>query len=168
MEIYCVNLFLSRNTLVSPAMVIDRFFSGNSSLGWHLCSHRVCMTSAQALVAFIVSGLKSALPLLCSLCSWLVLPAQLLERRWRPHLQSWESNHTLQCSSPWQDWLTDGCGAAQLLGAGLAWMDPVPAALPLLCSLHSVPTCSVTGEKMACLCFPRAGMKDEHHHFLAQ
>jgi hypothetical protein len=29
---------------------------GYCSLGWHLCSLKVCMTSAQDLLAFIVSG----------------------------------------------------------------------------------------------------------------
>jgi hypothetical protein len=57
-ERYCVNLFLSWNILVSPSMVIESF-AGYSSLGWHLCSLRVCITSAQDLLAFIVSGEKS-------------------------------------------------------------------------------------------------------------
>jgi hypothetical protein len=39
-------------------MVIESF-AGYSSLGWHLCSLRVCMTSLQDLLAFIVSGKKS-------------------------------------------------------------------------------------------------------------
>ena len=55
MERYCVNLVLSWNTLVSPSMVIESF-AGYSSLGWHLCSRRFCMTSVQDLLAFIVSG----------------------------------------------------------------------------------------------------------------
>ena len=38
--------------------------SGYSNLGWHLCSIRVCMTSAQALLAFIVSGEKSSVILI--------------------------------------------------------------------------------------------------------
>ena len=58
MERYCVNLDLSCNTLVSPSMVIESF-PGYSSLGWHLSSLRVCMTSAQDLLAFIISGEKS-------------------------------------------------------------------------------------------------------------
>jgi hypothetical protein len=45
-ERYCVNLFLSCNTLVSPFMLIESF-PGYSSLGWHFCSFGVCMTSAQ-------------------------------------------------------------------------------------------------------------------------
>ena len=39
-------------------MVIERF-AGYRSLGWQLCSARVCMMSAQDLWAFIVSGEKS-------------------------------------------------------------------------------------------------------------
>jgi hypothetical protein len=39
-------------------MVIESF-AVYSGLGCHLCSFRVCMTSAQDLVAFIVSGEKS-------------------------------------------------------------------------------------------------------------
>ena len=58
MERYCVNFVLSWNTLVSPSMVIESF-TGYSSLGWHLFSLRVCITSVQALLAFIVSGEKS-------------------------------------------------------------------------------------------------------------
>jgi hypothetical protein len=53
MERYCVNLVLSCNTLVSPSMVIG-----------HLCSLRVCITSVQALLAFIVSGEKSGVILI--------------------------------------------------------------------------------------------------------
>jgi hypothetical protein len=59
----CVNLVLSWNTLVSPSMVIENF-SGYSILGCHLCSLRVCMTSAQNLLAFIVSGEKSGVILI--------------------------------------------------------------------------------------------------------
>ena len=55
MERYCVNLVFSCNTLVSPSMVIESF-AEYSSLGWHLCSLRVCITSVQDLLAFIVSG----------------------------------------------------------------------------------------------------------------
>ena len=53
-----MNLVLSWNTLVSPSMVIESL-AGYSSLGWHLCSLRVCITSFQDLLAFIVSGEKS-------------------------------------------------------------------------------------------------------------
>ena len=58
MDRYCVNLFLSWNILVSPSIVIESF-AGYISLGWHLSSLRVCMTFAQALLAFIISGEKS-------------------------------------------------------------------------------------------------------------
>ena len=60
---YCINLVLSWNTLVSPSMVIE-CFAGYSSLGWHLCSLRVCMTSLQD---FIVSGEKLGV-ILIGLC----------------------------------------------------------------------------------------------------
>ena len=63
MERYCINLVLSWNTLVSPSMVIESF-AGYSSLGWHLCSLRVYMTSAQDLLAFIDSGEKSGVILI--------------------------------------------------------------------------------------------------------
>ena len=63
MERYCVNLILSWNTLVSPSMVIDSF-AEYSSLGWHLCSLRVCITSVQDLLAVIVSGEKSGVVLI--------------------------------------------------------------------------------------------------------
>ena len=52
-----MNLVLSWNTLVSPSMVTENF-AGYSSLGWHLCSLRVCISSVQDLLAFIVSGEK--------------------------------------------------------------------------------------------------------------
>ena len=58
MERYCVNLVLSWNTLVSPSIVIESF-AGYSSLGWHLSSASVCISSVQDLLAFIVSGEKS-------------------------------------------------------------------------------------------------------------
>ena len=63
MERYCVNLFLSLNTLVSASMVIESF-AGYTIFCGHLCSLRVCMTSAQDLLAFIVSGEKSGLILI--------------------------------------------------------------------------------------------------------
>ena len=44
-------------------MVIESF-AGYSSLGWHLCSLRVCMRSAQDLLAFMVSGEKSGVVLI--------------------------------------------------------------------------------------------------------
>ena len=64
MERYGIKIFfLSWSILVSPSMVIERF-AGFSSLGWHLCSLRVCMTSAQDLLAFIVSGEKAGVILI--------------------------------------------------------------------------------------------------------
>jgi hypothetical protein len=58
-----VNLVLLWNTLVSPSMVIESL-SGYSSLGWHSCSLRVCITSLQDLLALIVSGEKSGVILI--------------------------------------------------------------------------------------------------------
>ena len=43
--------------LVSMSMLIESF-TGYSSLSWHWCSLRVCMTSTQDLLAFIDSGEK--------------------------------------------------------------------------------------------------------------
>jgi hypothetical protein len=60
---YCANLFLSWDISVSPSMIIESF-AGYRSLGWHLCSLRVCMTSAQDLLAFIVSAEKSGVILI--------------------------------------------------------------------------------------------------------
>ena len=56
-------LVLSWNILVSPSMVVESF-AGYSSLGWHMYSLRVCMTSAQRLLAFIVFGEKSGVILI--------------------------------------------------------------------------------------------------------
>ena len=58
-----MNLFLSWNTLVSPSMII-KSLAGYSSLGCHLCSLSVCITSVQDLLAFIVSGEKSGVILI--------------------------------------------------------------------------------------------------------
>ena len=63
MERYCVDLVLSWNTLVSPCMVLESFVM-YSSVGWHLCSLSFCITSAQDLLAFIVSGEKSGVILI--------------------------------------------------------------------------------------------------------
>jgi hypothetical protein len=60
---YYGNLVLLLNTLVSPSMVIESF-AGYTSLGWHLCSLRVSITSVQDLLAFIVSGKKSVVILI--------------------------------------------------------------------------------------------------------
>jgi hypothetical protein len=46
-----------------PSMIIESF-AGYSSLCCHLISLRVCMTSAQDLLAFIVSGKKSGVILI--------------------------------------------------------------------------------------------------------
>ena len=63
-ERYCVNLVVSwKKIFVSPSMV-NESFAGYSSLGWNLCSLRVCMTSAQDLPAFRVSGEKSGVILI--------------------------------------------------------------------------------------------------------
>lgn len=60
---YCVNLVLSWNTFVSPSMLIE-CFAGYSSIGWHLYSLWVCITSVHDLLAFIVSGEKSGVILI--------------------------------------------------------------------------------------------------------
>ena len=60
---YCVNLALPWNILVCPSIVIENF-SGYSNLSWHLCSLWVCMSSAQDLLALIVSGEKSGVILI--------------------------------------------------------------------------------------------------------
>jgi hypothetical protein len=57
-------------------MIIESF-SGYSSLGWHLCSFRVWMTSVQDLLAFRVSVEKSgvilvSLPLYVTLSFYLI------------------------------------------------------------------------------------------------
>jgi hypothetical protein len=62
-ERYCVNLVFSWNILFSPFMIF-KSFAAYSSLGCHLCSLRVYMTSAQDLLAFIVSGEKSGVILI--------------------------------------------------------------------------------------------------------
>ena len=60
---YCLNLVLYWNILVSPCMLIESC-AVYSSLGCHLCSLRVCMTSDEALLAFIVSVEKSGVILI--------------------------------------------------------------------------------------------------------
>jgi hypothetical protein len=53
---YCLNLGLFWNILVYQSMLIESFVV-YSSLGWHLSSLRVCLTSDQkTLLAFIVWG----------------------------------------------------------------------------------------------------------------
>jgi hypothetical protein len=55
-------------------MLIESFAEySNSSLGWHLCSLRVDMTSDQALLAFIVYVEKSGV-ILIDLLSYVTLP----------------------------------------------------------------------------------------------
>jgi hypothetical protein len=44
--------------------MVNESFAGYSSLDWHLCSLRVFMTSAQDILAFIVSGEKSGVILI--------------------------------------------------------------------------------------------------------
>ena len=58
-----MNLVLLCKTLVSRSMVIDSL-AGYSSLRWHLCSLRFCITSVQDLLAFIVSGENSGIILI--------------------------------------------------------------------------------------------------------
>ena len=57
-------------------MVIESFV-GYSSLGWHFHSTRVCMTSTQDLLAFIVSGEKSDV-ILIGLPLYVTFPILLL------------------------------------------------------------------------------------------
>ena len=76
-EWYCVNLVLSWIILVSPSMEIESF-AGYSSLGWPFCSLRVCMTSVQDLLAFIVSGEKSGV-ILIGLPSYVTWPFPLTD-----------------------------------------------------------------------------------------
>jgi hypothetical protein len=58
LERYCVNLVLSWNTLVFLSMALESF-AGFTSLGWHLCSLRFCLTFVQVLLAYIGSGENS-------------------------------------------------------------------------------------------------------------
>jgi hypothetical protein len=51
------------NALLSPSRVIESF-AGYSSLGWHLCSLRVCITSVHDFLAFIGSDEKSGVILI--------------------------------------------------------------------------------------------------------
>ena len=62
-ERYYLNLVLSWNILISLSMVIESFV-GYSSLGWHFCSLRVCITSAHDILAFKVSVEKSGVILI--------------------------------------------------------------------------------------------------------
>ena len=51
-------------------LVIESF-AGYSSLGWHLCSLRVCMTSAQDLLSFIISVETSGITIRSALLMFL-------------------------------------------------------------------------------------------------
>jgi hypothetical protein len=73
--IYCLNLVLSWNILVFQSMVIESF-SWYSSLGWHLCSLRICMTSAEDLLILSLSVDKSGV-ILTSLRLYVSLPFSL-------------------------------------------------------------------------------------------
>jgi hypothetical protein len=61
-ERYCVNFFVEY--LGFKNSMVIQIFAGYSSLGWYLCSVRVCMTSAQDLLAFVVSEEKSGIVLI--------------------------------------------------------------------------------------------------------
>ena len=60
---YCLGFVFFLEYFGSPSMLI-KSFAWYSSLGWHLCSLRVCMTSDQAFLAFIVSVEKSCVILI--------------------------------------------------------------------------------------------------------
>jgi hypothetical protein len=64
---FCPGIFLT-----SLSMLIESF-DGYSSLGCHLCSLRVCITSDQALLAFIVSVEKFGIILVGLFVCWLTL-----------------------------------------------------------------------------------------------
>ena len=55
---YIINFVLLWNILVSLSVLIGSF-AGNRSLGWHLCSFRICVTSVQDFLAFIISAEQS-------------------------------------------------------------------------------------------------------------
>jgi hypothetical protein len=57
---YSLNLTLSWNIFFPPPVVI-KIFARYCSLGWHLCSLRVCSTSVHALLDFRVSIEKSGI-----------------------------------------------------------------------------------------------------------
>ena len=59
--------------MVSPSLVIESL-AGNRSMGWHLCSLSVSITSVQDLLAFIVSGEKSGVILLGLLLYLILFP----------------------------------------------------------------------------------------------
>ena len=51
-------IWFCHGILFSPSMVIESL-AGYSSLSWHLCSLRICMTSDQHLMSFVASVEKS-------------------------------------------------------------------------------------------------------------
>jgi hypothetical protein len=155
MERYCVNLALSWNTLVSPSMVIESFV-GYSSLGWHLCSLRVCMTSVQDHLAFIVSGV-----ILIGLPLYVTWPFHLLllSRRVRDSLVLKLRNpiKTLNWKPYYKCW---GCGADPCLPVHAVsvsvsshelwscWVSaPCPPGSPILFSSSSMVFPELWGER---------------------
>ena len=56
--------------------IVIESFTGYSSLGWHLCSLRFCMSSGQDLLAFMVSGEKSGV-ILIGLALYVTCPYSL-------------------------------------------------------------------------------------------
>ena len=113
MERYCVNLVLSWNILISPSMVIESF-AGCSSLGWNLCSLNVCITSAQALLAFIVSGEKSGV-ILILLWNTLVSPSMLIESLTGYSSLAWHWCSLSVCITSIQDLPADQKGLVTLV-----------------------------------------------------
>jgi hypothetical protein len=71
-----VKLVLLWKTLVSPSMVIESLV-GYRSLGWHLCSLRVCITSVQDLLTLVVFGEQSGV-ILIGLPLYITQPFTLL------------------------------------------------------------------------------------------
>jgi hypothetical protein len=65
-------------------MVIENF-AGYTSLGWNLCSLRVCMTSAKDLLDFIISGEKSSV-ILIGLPLYITFPLAVFKILYLMHL----------------------------------------------------------------------------------
>jgi hypothetical protein len=59
-KILCKFGFVMKNLCFS----IAESFAGYCSLGWHLCSFSMCMTSAHDVLVFIISGEKSGVILI--------------------------------------------------------------------------------------------------------
>jgi hypothetical protein len=77
--IYCLNLILSWNILVSSSILVEHF-AGYSSLGWYLFFLGVYMTPVQAFLAFRISVDKSSVIMIYA-CLYMLLslfPFQLL------------------------------------------------------------------------------------------